>query len=87
MDISIDPELRGFIDELIRAGRCNDEQDAVRMALERWREDDLLTDWDAEELREAIQKGVDQAERGESEPWDAAKIKADCRRRAGEQRN
>ena len=35
---------------------------------------------DAINIRQFVQDGIDQAERGESEPWDAAEIKATGRR-------
>lgn len=79
MTISLPPELEQFVREKVAAGQFTDESHVVSLALHYLKSsDDLFPDSD--ELRRQIAIGLDEANRGLSEPWDPEEIKAEGRR-------
>jgi antitoxin ParD1/3/4 len=84
--VSVPPELDAFIREHIENTECETPAQVVWEAL--WLLRDVCegrsTRWEA--LRAAIAVGIEQADRGETRPFDAEAIKAEGRRRLAERR-
>lgn len=79
MDISLPPELARYVQDKIRSGAFASADEVVRAALDSQRLQEEITQEDVKELRALVAVGLDQANRGLSEPWDAAQIKAKLR--------
>lgn len=81
MNVSLTRQLQGFIEKRVRTGKYQTASEVVREGLR------LLEDRDAERamrlrrLREEIQVGLDQVERGEVGPLNVKRIKAQGRRK------
>ncbi|HEX2971954.1 MAG TPA: type II toxin-antitoxin system ParD family antitoxin [Tepidisphaeraceae bacterium] len=79
MTISLSPELQRFVEEQVRSGRFVTADAAVAEAVRQMkeREEKLVS------LRQQIQVGLDELDRGQGEPWDVEVMKADLRRKHG----
>jgi putative addiction module CopG family antidote len=79
MTIKLPPELEQYVREKIASGQFSDESHIITLALHYLKSsDDLFPD--SEELRKLVAVGLDEADRGISEPWDPDEIKAEGRR-------
>lgn len=83
MNITLDPELERFVQEKIRTGQCRSIEEVVQDALSAMRQQETLTAEDVAELRQEIALGLDQLDRGESAPWNAAVLKDKVQRKLG----
>jgi antitoxin ParD1/3/4 len=77
--VSIPSDLEQFVNDQVAAGAYANAEHVVREALERMRERDKSRDSRIEELRQQIQIGIDQADRGECTPLDIEAIKQEAR--------
>jgi putative addiction module CopG family antidote len=80
MDISLGPELEGFVQAKVREGGFASPADVVRSALEMWKAQEELTPDDVDELRSDLALAVEQSRRGQSTPLDMQEIKEEVRR-------
>ena len=82
MQISLDnPELQQFVQEQVRTGRFRTAQEVVHGALSLLKAHEELSPNDLNKLRAEIAVGIEQADRGEVEPWDPMEIEAEVERR------
>ena len=77
--VSIPSDLEQFVYDQVAAGTYTSAEHVVREALERLRERDKSRIARIEELRQQIQIGIDQADRGECTPLDIEAIKRKAR--------
>jgi antitoxin ParD1/3/4 len=75
------PEIEKFVEEQVKTGAYSSAEDVVTGALALLRGQTQASPADIEQLRTAIAVGVDEADRGLSEPWDADEIAAEVERR------
>jgi antitoxin ParD1/3/4 len=85
MNVSLQPELKAFVDEKVRVGDHVTVDDVINYALHVLREQERQEreDFDPqalEELRRQVDVGLAELERGEGSEWDAEEIKAEGRR-------
>lgn len=67
MNVSLTEELEQFVCEKVESGRYRSKSEVVRSALRLLQDRETLRDVKLEELREAVQKGLDS---GPAEEWD-----------------
>lgn len=88
MNVSLPPDLERLIHEKVKMGLYPSVDEVVREALHLLEERDRLRELRFEKVREQIQIGIRQADRGEVAPLDAqetlAKIRERRRPRGGE---
>ncbi|MDA1054563.1 MAG: type II toxin-antitoxin system ParD family antitoxin [Planctomycetota bacterium] len=77
--VSIPSDLEQFVNDQVATGAYTNAEHVVREALERLRERDRSRATRIEELRQQIQIGIDQADRGECTPLDIDAIKQKAR--------
>ena len=87
MKVSLNPKFARFVEEQVRSGKFGSAEDVVNGALARLQTEQELSAEDVERLRGELRVGVEQADRGELEPWDRDEISAEVERRAAEERN
>ena len=83
MNVSLSPELERFVQEKVRAGQYQSVDDMISSALSILQQQENLSADDIDELRREIALGIQQLDRGESAPWDAATLKEKVRRQPG----
>ncbi len=69
MNISLTPELERYIQRKVKSGRYHSASEVVREGLRLLEEQDKIRAVKLEALRHEIQIGIDQADRGETEPF------------------
>ena len=82
MKVSLTPELERFVEEKVRAGQYQSADEVVNSAVAMLRQQETLSPEDIAELRREIAIGLEQLNRGESAPWDAAALKDKLRRKS-----
>ncbi len=75
------PELESFVEEQVKSGCYPSPEDVVNGALALLRGQVQASTAEIEELRAALAVGIDEADRGLSEPWDADEIASEVERR------
>jgi antitoxin ParD1/3/4 len=80
MNVSLSTDLERFVKGKVKSGRYANASEVVTRALRLMREDERIRTPDGEPLLSAIQQGIEQADRGETSPWDTEEIKAMGRR-------
>lgn len=78
MNVSLTPELEEFVREKAESGRYRSASEVVRAALRLLQDREKLREVKVEELREAVQKGLDSGPAGE---LDMDEIKREARKR------
>ncbi len=89
MDVSLSPELERYVQDQVRAGQYASADEAVSHGLRLLQGRDERRRRELEDLRRLIQVGIDQADRGELEPFNEntlAEIRAAALRRADAKR-
>ena len=81
MNISLTPELERIVQEKVHSGMYRSASEVVREALRLMQEQDALQKIKLQDLRQAIQVGIEQADRGETAPLDIRKIQAAGKKR------
>jgi Arc/MetJ-type ribon-helix-helix transcriptional regulator len=85
MQVELEPKLQRFVDEQVRNGRFPSPEALINTAVASLHAEDALAgEISAEnlaELKTAIAEGMEQADRGESAPWDPADVTAEVERR------
>ena len=76
------PELEQFVQQELANGRYQSEDELVIDALTAFREMKQRHD----DLRRDVQRSIEQADRGEVEPWDIDTILAEAHRRYAERK-
>ncbi len=76
MNVSLTPELENFVKQKVTAGMYNSASEVMREALRLLEERDALREMKLKALREAVQEGLDELDRGEGTPLDMEEIKA-----------
>ena len=82
MNVSLSPELERFIEEKVRAGQYQTADDLINSAVSILHQQERLSRNDIMELRQEIALGIEQLDRGESAPWDAAMLKDKVRKQS-----
>ena len=81
MNVSLRPEVEGFVAEKVRSGQYTDANDLVNDALEMLMEQEELTpDYEAY-LRREVRRGLEQLDRGEYGNCDTDRMIAEERAR------
>jgi antitoxin ParD1/3/4 len=83
MNVSLIPELELFVKEKIRAGQYQTVDEVINSALAVLQQQETVSVEDIAELRREIALGIEQLERGESAPWNAAVLKDKVRKKSG----
>ena len=65
MNISLTPELEQFVQSKVDSGMYYSASEVIREGLRMLQEKEMLKQIQIEELRREIQKGIEQADRGE----------------------
>jgi len=76
VNVSLTPELEGFVQQKVESGRYNSASEVIREALRLLEDHDALRQIKLDALRKEIAIGLEQAERGEVSPLDIESIKA-----------
>jgi antitoxin ParD1/3/4 len=79
MNVSLTPRLEEYVKEKVKSGLYNSSSEVVREALRLMEERDRVREMRLEDLRKEIQRGIDQADRGELTP--ANEVFAELRER------
>jgi antitoxin ParD1/3/4 len=79
MNVQIDSAQQAFINELVTSGKYASENDVIRAGLRLLQEQAAERAAQLEELRQKIQVGLDDFERGDFAELDMAAIKAEAR--------
>jgi antitoxin ParD1/3/4 len=79
--ITLPPELERFVADQVARGNYPAPVDVIRVSLELLREQKLIDEYPAEELRRELEVGIAEADRGELEPFDPVGTLAEVRRR------
>jgi antitoxin ParD1/3/4 len=79
MEISLEPELRKFVDEKIKSGEYGSADDVINGALLAMRDRSEGSTEDVEELRRELAIGVEQADRGKFVEFSATDVINDGR--------
>jgi antitoxin ParD1/3/4 len=82
MNVALHPRLARFVEEQVQSGRFRSAEDVVNGALARLQAESELSPEETNELRADVAAGVEEADRGELQPWDAEDIWAEVERRA-----
>jgi antitoxin ParD1/3/4 len=78
MNVNLTPQLEALVRAKVNSGMYTSASEVVREALRLMDEQDRLRQARLDELRSAVQQGLDS---GASENWDAAALKATARAR------
>jgi antitoxin ParD1/3/4 len=81
MNVSLTPELEKYIANKVKSGMYGSASEVLREALRLHEEQGRLRALRVKGLKRELAAGVEQLDRGESKPFDAAAIKAEGRRR------
>ena len=81
MNISLTPELERIVQEKVHSGMYRSASEVVREALRLMQEHNALQKIKLQDLRQVIQVGIEQADRGETAPLDIKAIKAAGKKR------
>ena len=65
MNVSLTPELEQFVQNKVESGLYYSASEVIREGLRMLQEKEMLKQIQIEELRKEIQKGIEQADRGE----------------------
>jgi antitoxin ParD1/3/4 len=87
MNISLTPELAGFVKEQVESGMYHSASEVVREGLRLLLQQRQDRQARLEELRRQVAIGLKEAERGEIAPLDLEAIKAEGRRRLAERQH
>ena len=82
MNVSLHPRLAQFVEEQDQSGRFRSADDVVNGALARLQAESELSPEETSELRADVSAGIDEADRGELQPWDADDVWAEVERRS-----
>ena len=77
--VNLPKELQEFVDESVKSGRFLAETEVVIEALESLKVREDFRDFQLAQLKEKLQAGLDQVQRGDAVPWDLNTFKARCR--------
>lgn len=81
MNVSLTPELEQLVHKKVKSGLYLSASEVVREALRLLEERDRIQALRSEEIRQEIQIGINQADRGEVAPLDVTGTLAEVRRR------
>lgn len=84
MNVSLTPELERLVAEKVASGMYHSASEVIREALRLLKERDEWRQHRLEELRREIAVGLEQADRGETRPFDAEGLKQRVRDRLAE---
>lgn len=87
MNVSLTPQLDQLVRAKVESGLYTSASEVVREALRLLDEQDRVRQQRLEELRAAIDVGLDQLDRGESSPWDKDEFLRDARARLAAKRD
>jgi antitoxin ParD1/3/4 len=82
MNVSLSPEMARFVEEKVKTGQFQSPSEVINGALTAYQQAELLTPEALAELRDQVDIGIAQLDRGEGRPWDAAALKDELRVRA-----
>ncbi len=85
MNMSLLPQLQKYVEDQLRAGRYGTAEELINAAVARLQTEEQLSADGLDELRAEIALGVEQADRGEVEPWDVEDVRAEVERRYAEE--
>jgi putative addiction module CopG family antidote len=86
MQISLTrPELEEFVKAQLKAGHYASAEEVISGALSLLQFHEQIPAGEVEEFRAAIAVGIDQADRGETDRWDAQEIAEEVERRYSEE--
>ena len=81
MSVNLTPEQEKLVRGKVESGRYHSISEVFRDALRLMEEQDLFRQAKLAALREEVQKGLDELDRGESTPWDVEEFKRKARER------
>lgn len=81
MNVSLTPQLEGYIKQKVEKGMYNSASEVVREALRLLEERDALQAMKLEALRKDIHQGLESLDNGAGKPLDMEAIKAKGRKR------
>lgn len=81
MNISLTPELERIVQEKVHSGMYHSASEVVREALRLMQERDTLQKIKLQELRQAVQVGIEQADRGETALLDIKEVETAGKKR------
>ena len=79
MNISLTPELEGYVKQKVSSGLYNSSSEVIREGLRLLEERDAIKNMKLEALRKEINAGVDSLDSGNGAPFDKEAIKAKAR--------
>ena len=79
MQVTLEPDLAKFIQEQVRSGRYDSPDDAINSAVARLKTDRELSAPEVDDLRQDIDLGLEQADRGEFSSFTAEDVIAERR--------
>jgi antitoxin ParD1/3/4 len=86
MNISLTAELEKLVNEKVKGGLYHTASEVVRDALRLLEERDRLYSVRLQDLRQEVQKGLDQLDRGEGTAFDPGAFKRRLRQAAGKRK-
>lgn len=82
MNISITPDMEGWIDKKVKSGLYNSVSEVVREGLRLLIEQDELKALKLKSLKKALREGYDSASNGQAEVWSLDRVKAKVKAKA-----
>ncbi len=74
MSINLRPDIEQFLREKVEMGQFESIEEAANELLALKQEEETLTEEDIAEIRQEVQKGIEQADRGEFSPFTIEEI-------------
>lgn len=82
MNVSLTTELEQYVQSKVDSGLYQSASEVIREGLRLLKDKDSLQELKLNALRQDLQQGIDQADRGEFSQRSIADLKAEARRRA-----
>ena len=79
MNVTLTPEVQKFVEEQVKAGRYDSAEAVIAAAVARLQTEEELSSRDVRELREELDVGTTEADRGEFTDFTAEEIIAERR--------
>ena len=74
MHVAHSPEVQKFVEEKVKTGQCRSAEEAVNRILALIREQESLTPDELNELRDDVDRGIAEADRGDFVEFSASEV-------------